>query len=227
MGVINPALCCGNQPFEEGLESMATKRSHYYSFLVRLSEDVHNKKRISNRNPEAIVGKPWAYAAFNSERPPSSKDQLRMMFRSGTVARKYAEKVVSGSIKRHVLIEGAMARCEHLVEDHRAEGWTIANNDPQKKHWVYVVELIEPAKEDGVRRKTAYYVGQTGLTPEERYAQHKAGIHANREVQLYGAHLRQDLIDNAGPMTHLDSLRLERQLADQLELRGLKVYGGH
>ena len=206
---------------------MANKRSHYYSFLVRLSEDAQNHKRISNRYPDAIPGKPWVYAGFSSERPPNSKDQLRATFRAGTVARKYAEKVIPETIKRHVLLEGAMSRCERLVEDYRAEGWTITNIDPPKKHWVYVVELMEPAKEDGVRRKTAYYVGQTGLTPEERYAQHKDGVRANNKVQRYGVHLRQDMVDGAGPMSHLDSLRLERQLADQLKSQGLKVYGGH
>jgi len=167
------------------------------------------------------------YAGFSSERPPNSKDQLRATFRAGTVARKYAEKVIPETIKRHVLLEGAMSRCERLVEDYRAEGWTITNIDPPKKHWVYVVELMEPAKEDGVRRKTAYYVGQTGLTPEERYAQHKDGVRANNKVQMYGVHLRQDMVEDAGPMTHLASLRLERQLADKLRERGSKVYGGH
>ena len=206
---------------------MPSKRSHYYSFVVRLSEDAQNHKRISNRYPDAIPGKPWVYAGFSSERPPNSKDQLRATFRAGTVAGKYAEKIISGTVKRHSLIEGAMSRCERLVEDYRAEGWTITNIDPPKKHWVYVVELMEPAKEDGVRRKTTYYVGQTGLTPEVRYARHKAGIHANKKVQMYGVHLRQDMVEDAGPMTHLDSLRLERQLADKLRERGSKVYGGH
>jgi len=206
---------------------MANKRSHYYSFLARLSKDAHKHKKSSNRNPDAAPGKPWAYAAFSSERPSDKGDQLRSSFSAGSLARKYATKVVLGSVKRHVLLEGAMSRCERLVEDYRAEGWTITNIDPPKKHWVYVVELMEPAKEDGVRRKTAYYVGQTGLTPEERYAQHKDGVRANNKVQRYGVHLRQDMVDGAGPMSHLDSLRLERQLADQLKSQGLKVYGGH
>ena len=206
---------------------MPSKRSHYYSFLARLSKDAHKHRKSSNRNPDAAPGKPWAYAAFSSERPSDRGDQLRSSFNAGSLARKYATKVVLGSVKRHVLLEGAMSRCERLVEDYRAEGWTITNIDPPKKHWVYVVELMEPAKEDGVRRKTAYYVGQTGLTPEVRYARHKAGIHANKKVQMYGVHLRQDMVEDAGPMTHLDSLRLERQLADKLRERGSKVYGGH
>jgi len=206
---------------------MANKRSHYYSFLVRLSEDAQNHKRTSNRYADAIPGKPWVYAGFSSERPPNSRDQLRASFRAGTVARKFAEKIIVGTVKRHSLIEGAMSRCERLAEDYRSKRWTVTNNSPEQDHWVYVVELMEPAKEDGVRRKTAYYVGQTGLTPEERYAQHKDGVHANKKVQRYGVHLRQDMVDSAGPMSHLDSLRLERQLADQLKSQGLKVYGGH
>ena len=42
-------------------------------------------------------------------------------------------------------------------------------------HVVYVVYLRNP-KGDG---KAGYYVGMTGLTPEERFANHKAGIKAS------------------------------------------------
>ena len=67
----------------------------------------------------------------------------------------------------------------------------------------------------------------TGLTPEQRFDRHRQGRLSNRQVQQYGVRLRQDLIDNVGPMTHLESLRLERQLYGRLQSNGYRVYGGH
>ena len=47
---------------------------------------------------------------------------------------------------------------------------------PPKRHSVYVVYLRNP-KGDG---KAGYYVGMTGLTPEQRLANHLSGIKAAR-----------------------------------------------
>ena len=46
-------------------------------------------------------------------------------------------------------------------------------------HHVYVVYLRNP-KSDG---RAGYYVGMTGLTPEERFANHKKGIKSRRRGQ--------------------------------------------
>ena len=52
-------------------------------------------------------------------------------------------------------------------------------------HNVYVVFLRNP-KGDG---KAGYYVGMTGLAPEERFANHKAGIKSASIVRKYGVRL--------------------------------------
>ena len=52
-------------------------------------------------------------------------------------------------------------------------------------HHVYVVFLRNP-KGDG---KAGYYVGMTGLTPEQRFANHKAGIKSASVVRKYGVRL--------------------------------------
>src|SRR4051812_13149861 len=52
-------------------------------------------------------------------------------------------------------------------------------------HSVYVVYLRNP-RGDG---RAGYYVGMTGLTPEVRFANHKAGIKAARVVRRFGERL--------------------------------------
>ena len=98
---------------------------------------------------------------------------------------------------------------------------------PRKKppghHNVYVVYLRNP-KGDG---KAGYYVGMTGLTPEERFSNHKAGIKAARIVQKYGERLVPVLYEHLNPMSYEDALRIEEQLADSLRKRGFQVFGGH
>lgn len=90
-------------------------------------------------------------------------------------------------------------------------------------HSVYVVYLRNPTG-DG---RAAYYVGMTGLTPEERFKNHKAGIKAARVVKKYGVRLVPKLYAHLNPMPYEKAVRMERFLADSLRKRGYEVYGGH
>ena len=90
-------------------------------------------------------------------------------------------------------------------------------------HNVYVVFLRNP-KGDG---KPGYYVGMTGLTPEARFANHKAGIKAARVVQRYGERLVPRLYAHLNPMPYGKAVVMEAALADSLRKRGFQVFGGH
>ena len=90
-------------------------------------------------------------------------------------------------------------------------------------HSVYVVYLRNPSG-DG---KAGYYVGMTGLSPEERFANHKAGIKAARVVRKYGVRLVPLLYEHLNPMSFETAVRMEVQLADHLRARGFQVFGGH
>ena len=90
-------------------------------------------------------------------------------------------------------------------------------------HSVYVVFLRNP-KGDG---KAGYYVGMTGLTPEERFANHKAGIKAARVVRKFGVRLVPKLYAHLNPMPYEKAQRMEVALADSLRKRGYQVFGGH
>jgi hypothetical protein len=67
----------------------------------------------------------------------------------------------------------------------------------------------------------------TGLTPEERLHNHKAGIKAARVVKKFGIRLVPKLYAHLNPMAYEKALRMEALLADSLRKRGFAVYGGH
>ncbi len=90
-------------------------------------------------------------------------------------------------------------------------------------HSVYVVYLRNP-KGDG---KAGYYVGMTGLTPEERFRNHKTGRKAARVVRKYGERLVPKLYSHLNPMTYQKVQRMEVASADSLRKRGYQVFGGH
>jgi hypothetical protein len=90
-------------------------------------------------------------------------------------------------------------------------------------HSVYVVYLRNP-KGDG---KAAYYVGMTGLTPEQRFQNHKQGVKAARVVRRFGERLVPRLYAHLNPMPYAKAKQMEGWLADSLRKRGYVVYGGH
>ena len=93
----------------------------------------------------------------------------------------------------------------------------------QGHHSVYVVYLRNP-KGDG---RAGYYVGMTGLTPEERFANHKAGVKDASVVRRFGVRLVPRLYAHLNPMTYQEAVRTEAELAEQLRARGFQVFGGH
>ena len=104
-----------------------------------------------------------------------------------------------------------------------------AKNKPKKPsgsrdhHSVYVVYLRNP-KGDG---KAGYYVGMTGLSPEQRFANHKRGVKAARIVTRCGERLVPLLYAHLNPMPYTKAVDMEVALADSLRKRGYIVFGGH
>jgi hypothetical protein len=90
-------------------------------------------------------------------------------------------------------------------------------------HSVYVVYLRNP-KGDG---KAGYYVGLTGLSPEQRFANHRNGIKAARIVKKFGTRLVPKLYAHLNPMPYAKAKEMEVFLAESLRKRGYVVFGGH
>ena len=105
---------------------------------------------------------------------------------------------------------------------------------PRKHHHnVYVIELdpaifniarFRNANPDRDLLKPAVYVGMTGLTPEERFAKHKAGIRANRYVERFGLRLLPRLYAYANPMPYQAARDMEVELAIALREQGYAVW---
>ena len=103
---------------------------------------------------------------------------------------------------------------------------------------MYSVYVIEISDERGLRLNPKYpnvYVGQTALTPEERFAQHKVGYKTSRYLwkggkgtgQWLGLWLKRRLYERYNPIeTRAEAERLELWLAEQLRRKGYTVFVG-
>jgi hypothetical protein len=106
----------------------------------------------------------------------------------------------------------------------------------EQHHHVYVV-LLDPAvgKLRKIRaanpkrdpNKPCVYVGMTGLTPEERFANHKAGTKAASVVRRYGLRLLPELYAHLNPMPFEAAAQMEMDLAEDFRRAGYTVTGGH
>ena len=100
---------------------------------------------------------------------------------------------------------------------------TRSKRSSKDHHVVYVVYLRNP-NGDG---KAGYYVGMTGLSPEQRFENHKNGIKSAKVVKRYGERLVPRLYQHLNPMPYRKAVEMEVALADSLRKRGYQVYGGH
>lgn len=75
--------------------------------------------------------------------------------------------------------------------------------------------------------KPCVYVGMTGRTAEERFAQHKRGYKANSYAKQFGVRLRKRLYSNFQDIPRWeDALEAEKRLALRLRKRGYAVWFG-
>ena len=98
---------------------------------------------------------------------------------------------------------------------------------------LYVIEL-----DDAVCKRTTcasqfsgkphVYVGETAKSPEERFAEHLAGVRSVRVGREFGVRLRPRLYRSRGPFPTRAAVRVaEGHLANHLRDRGYCVFGGH
>jgi predicted GIY-YIG superfamily endonuclease len=92
---------------------------------------------------------------------------------------------------------------------------------------VYVIELSRDCVAEPCAR-APLYVGQTAHTPEQRFAQHKAGGRlAAAKAHRYGVRLRYDLMTGIGPFaTRQEAEAAEKAVAAALVRRGHRVFWG-
>jgi hypothetical protein len=103
----------------------------------------------------------------------------------------------------------------------------------REHHNVYVIELspaiIKNKKFVSQNRGLnpflpCYYVGMTGLTPEERFQNHKNDYKSNRFVHKYGMYLVPELYEKYNPMSYEKAVKKEKELAAELRGKGHGVW---
>jgi hypothetical protein len=92
---------------------------------------------------------------------------------------------------------------------------------------IYIIELSRACTKQPCAL-APLYVGQTAHTPEERFAQHKAGGKlAASKAHRFGIKLRLDLMKGIGPFaTRQEAEAAEKAVAEALERRGHRVFWG-
>jgi hypothetical protein len=103
-------------------------------------------------------------------------------------------------------------------------------------HCVYVVLLdaavgrlrkVRAVNPGRLPEKPCVYVGMTGLTPEERFANHQAGIKDAWVVRRYGIRLLPELYAHLNPMPFEAAVQMEKDVAEDLRRAGYTVTGGY
>lgn len=111
-----------------------------------------------------------------------------------------------------------------------------SKRQPPEHHNVYVVlldsavEKIRKVRAENPKRdpkKLCVYVGMTGMTPEERFENHKTGIKHAPVVKRYGVRLLPELYAHLNPMPFEAAAQMEKDLAEDLRRAGHTVTGGH
>jgi predicted GIY-YIG superfamily endonuclease len=86
------------------------------------------------------------------------------------------------------------------------------------------VRLLNPRRDS---KKPCVYVGLTGLAPEERFANHRAGVKSSMFVKRYGIRLLPELYAHLNPMPYEAAAQMEKDLTEDLRRAGYTVVGGH
>lgn len=93
---------------------------------------------------------------------------------------------------------------------------------------VYAIDLDPRAHHghQGKNGRPAIYIGQTGLSPQARFREHKSGsMFASDVVTRYGRKLHPE---TWGPFDSIEAAeREEKRVADLFRRRGYNVFGGH
>src|SRR5688572_1865605 len=123
--------------------------------------------------------------------------------------------------------------CERMKRRTLRKHW--AAGTAGHHHHVYVVLLdsaagklrkVRAANPARLPGKPCVYVGMTGLTPEERFTNHRQGIKDAWIVQRYGVRLLPELYAHLNPMPFEAAAQMEQDLAEDLRRAGYTVTGG-
>jgi predicted GIY-YIG superfamily endonuclease len=212
-------------------------RGLYRLYVVALESEVMDTRKFAQKNPGYRQGQPCYFVDVTELAVDLRFDQHMHGIKDNAFVRMYGV-----ALRPDFTADFAPSAFDVAVEQEaaiarslRSEGcgvWAPVLDAPEISS-VYVIGLdsavlknrrFRAANRGYVKGSPCVYVGATGLTPEERFANHKSGHKANWYAQEFGESLLPDLFAHLNPMTHQRALATEIALANELREEGFAVW---
>jgi hypothetical protein len=212
-------------------------RGLYRVYVVALEPEVMSTRKFAGKNPGYRPGQPCYLVDVTDLAPDLRFDQHMHGIKDNAFVRMYGSALRPDFTADFTPSPfGVAAEQEaEFARNLRREGcgvWAPVLDAPKTSN-VYVIRLdvaalknrrFRAANPGYVKGSPCVYVGATGLTPEERFANHKSGHKANWYAQTYGGALMPDLFHHLNPMTYQRALATEIALAGDLRHEGFGVW---
>ena len=212
-------------------------RGLYRVFVAALEAEVMDTRKFAQKNPSYRPGQPCYFVDVTDLAVDLRFDQHMHGIKDNAFVRMHGI-----ALRPDFTVDFPPTRFEVAVEREaefarslRGECcgvWAPVLDAPETSS-VYVIRLdaavlknrrFRAANPGYVKGSPCVYVGATGLSPEERYANHKSGYKANWYAQRYAEQLMPNLFAHLNPMTHQRALATEIALADELRHEGYGVW---
>jgi predicted GIY-YIG superfamily endonuclease len=209
----------------------------YRLYVVSLSPEAMSTRKFAEKNPGYRPGQPCYLVDVTDLAPDLRFDQHMAGIKDNAFVRRYGV-----ALRPDFTVDFPPSPFPVAVEQEatiarslRGEGcgvWAPVLDAPETSS-VYVIRLgaavlknrrFRAANPGYVKGSPCVYVGATGLSPQERFANHKAGHKANWYAQKDGEELLPELFAHLNPMTHQRALATEIALAEELRQEGFAVW---
>ena len=231
-------MLCSEQ--SEETRMCATEHRPWWVYAVELQATGDALDLIRQRSPKWDGRQPQVFINLCSEDPANR-------FAANDFRRTSKKEVQEYGIglRRDILYSGGLTKEEAYrlltKSNHRLreQAFGLLNSKPRKTCRVYVIDLDPAVRELREVRKSnpgcklempCVYVGQTGLSLKKRRAQHREGKKAGKGYVTKFGYKRPflyKLFEHLNPCLPEDSLKHERELAEELRAKGYTVTGGH
>jgi hypothetical protein len=226
-------------------------RGLYRIYVVALEAEVMSTRKFGEKNPGYRPGQPCYFVDVTDLAVDLRFDQHMHGIKDNAFVRMYGAALRPDfTVDFPPLPFGVAVEKEaEFARSLRGEGcgvWAPVLDAPETSN-VYVIRLdaavlknrrfraanplafgsrgpFRQSRQSRESRPLCVYVGATGLSPEERFANHKSGHKANWYAQTFGENLLPDLFAHLNPMTHQRALATEIALAEELRQEGYAVW---
>lgn len=222
---------------DPAIEDEESARGFYRVYVVALEVEVMDTRKFAQKNPGYRQGQPCYFVDVTDlavdlrfdQHMHGIKDNAFVRMHGVALRPDFTADFVPSAFDVAVEQEAAIARS---LRNEGCGVWAPVLDAPETSS-VYVIGLdaavlknhrFRAANRGYVKGSPCVYVGATGLTPEERFANHKSGHKANWYAQEFGEGLLPELFAHLNPMTHQRALATEIALAEELRQEGFAVW---